>query len=287
MKIKNSIQSLLILFSAISFFQTTYSQCVSDESHVYPFSYNSINYEVVKEKLNWTDAAACAASRGGFLAEINSQTEQDAIFSNVNNAGINASNTVASDGGGASYLWLGGNDLATEGVWIWDGNNDGTFTQFWQGGVNGNPVNGSYNNWGHEPDNWNNIQDALGLAVTEWPLGSGSLGSPGQWNDVDATNSLYYIIEYPPGAGIEKNKPTGIKISPNPSSGNIIITASGNPDSAFNIKIYSLTGMLVKEIDANDLETHVDVSNLPNGVYVVALKTDHKISAISKLIIKK
>jgi len=39
--------------------------------------------------------------------------------------------------GGASYLWLGGNDLGVEGNWVWIGDNDDTFVKFWQGTVSG------------------------------------------------------------------------------------------------------------------------------------------------------
>lgn len=113
------------------------------------------------------------------------------IFNALNNASITNSNTVAPDGGGAAYVWIGGNDLTTEGNWVWDGNNDGKGIQFWLGDTSGNPVNNLYNNWGKEPDNYLNSQDALGLALTNWPL-----GSAGQWNDIDDSNKLYFVIEF-------------------------------------------------------------------------------------------
>ena len=57
-------------------------------------------------------------------------------------------------------------------------------------------------NWGrdtnegqHEPDNWDNNQDATAIAITEWPLGSGNLGQASQWNDLIDSEELYYIIE--------------------------------------------------------------------------------------------
>ena len=118
----------------------------------------------------------------------------------MSNANIEVDNTVAPDGGGGSYVWLGGNDLAEEGTWIWDGDNDGNGTQFWQGAADGAPVGGLYNNWGNEPDDWNG-QDALGLSLNGWPL-----GVAGEWNDVDETNSLYFVIEYTGIVGLEDNK---------------------------------------------------------------------------------
>ena len=88
------------------------------------FSYNGVNYEIIQVGATWTDAAQIAVSRGGKLVEIKSSDEQSGIFSALLSAGLNASDTVASDGGGGAYLWIGGNDIAVEGNWAWDGDND-------------------------------------------------------------------------------------------------------------------------------------------------------------------
>ncbi len=159
-------------------------------SVLFTFSSDGTNYELVRSNMSWTDAAAFAVARGGILAEINSEEEQTAIFEALNNASIIATNTVAADGGGASYVWIGGNDLATEGEWIWDGDNDQMGAQFWMGVQDGSPIGGLYNNWGDEPDDFGSGQDGLGLAITDWPL-----GVAGQWNDVDHTNELYFLVE--------------------------------------------------------------------------------------------
>lgn len=192
------MKSKLIPFAIILFLMCSinycFGQCASS-TNIYTFVYNGKTYEVVKENQNWVGAAACATSRGGSLMEINSLAEQNAIYNQVlNNSAIISSNTTAPDGGGAAYVWLGGNDLATEGSWIWDGNNDGTGPQFWMGTNTGMPVGGLYNNFSvNEPDNFGaSGQDGLGLAITNWPL-----GVSGQWNDVNENNQLYYIIEYP------------------------------------------------------------------------------------------
>lgn len=188
--------------SSVDYTVTITEEPCASPDNIYSFTYDGKDYEVVKENKTWEEAAACAAERGGFLAEINDADENAALFNELtNNASIINSNTTAADGGGASYVWIGGNDIATESTWIWDGNNEGTTVQFWQGAANGNPVDGLYNNWGNEPDDFmdgpgGTEQDGLGLALTEWPLGSGSLGSAAQWNDVSHTNKLYYIIEY-------------------------------------------------------------------------------------------
>ena len=166
---------------------------------IFPFSssMNSVHhYEIVKRPMTWHEAVNYAVRRGGYLAEINSKEEQKKIWDLVSEANIDLSATIAPDGGGASYLWLGGTDEGHEGNWIWDGDFDSKGILFWKGKVDGEPVNGAYVNWGNEPDNYGDKQNALGLALTEWPLGSGRLGKPGEWNDLYAGNRLYFIVEF-------------------------------------------------------------------------------------------
>lgn len=163
-----------------------------EEKTIETYSFVAVGneYTVVKERMNWEDAAAYAVEQGGILLEINSKEENDAVFEEVvENSGIQIDLSVAPDGGMASYIWLGGNDLSTEGDWIWDGNNDGEGVQFWQGLTDGEVQNDQFTNWGNEPDNYGN-QDALGLAITDWPL-----GVAGQWNDIKADNTLFFVIE--------------------------------------------------------------------------------------------
>jgi hypothetical protein len=173
------------------------AQCANN-ANIYSFVYNNKTYEVVKENLSWSDASACAVQRGGKLAEIDSQAEQTAIYTQLASyASITVTSTRPFDGGGAGYVWLGGTDRVREGAWIWDGENTGSGTQFWQGlsaANGGSTMGGLYTNWGNEPDNYggNPGQDALAIALSNWPL-----GTAGQWNDLNEANKLYYLIEYP------------------------------------------------------------------------------------------
>lgn len=207
------------------------------ESQQHPYTVNGTNYELVRENQTWTQAATCAASRGGFLAHIESVAENTAIFNALSNpaAGITLSQTVAPDGGGGSYIWLGGNDLRTEGTWVWNGDNIGPFTSFWNGIFSGSSVAGSYQNWGidnsgvqAEPDDAGN-QDALGLALTQWPVNFPSfwLGTAGQWNDVDASNTLYYLIEYSPSCSETSSSITESACGSYTSPNNKLWTTSG------------------------------------------------------------
>jgi len=217
---------LFYLFLVISFSVIGHTQCISNQNNVYSFTYNNNLYKIVKENQDWLYAQSCANNEGGQLAQINSQDEQDTIFKYVILAGITASNTVAPDGGNGSYLWLGGTDVSVEGEWNWSPYG-GTAVPFWSGtGATGSVVGGLYNNWGtngtaSEPDNYNNNQDALGFAFTDWPI-----GVAGQWNDIDKSNTLYYIIEYvgdPSGINENESKKS-FDIFPNPSQNQFSIS---------------------------------------------------------------
>ncbi|TXI03102.1 MAG: C-type lectin domain-containing protein, partial [Pseudorhodobacter sp.] len=116
-------------------------------------------YEINIRALNWSDANLMARDNGGYLAKITSATENAAIF-NLAKAYFNASSTqyIAPDGGGGAYVWIGGTDSVREGTWRWS---------------DGSALSG-YANWGAgngvtEPDNFNGIQDHLGLSLNGWP----------------------------------------------------------------------------------------------------------------------
>jgi hypothetical protein len=257
------------------------AQECADSANIYSFSYEGVSYEIVKENKTWTDAAACAVERGGHLTEVDSQEEQDTIFYFLNNSGIDPSNTVAPDGGGASYIWLGGNDLAVEGDWIWDGDNDGSGPQFWEGTWAGTPVNGLYNNWGGEPDNWNN-QDGLGLALSSWPF-----GDPGQWNDVDDSNTLYFVIEYGDQTGI--SEPTRIKtdllIYPNPAHEKINIETQNRLLVRVNLINQLGVSTLQKAFTQNKTNS-IDICNFQPGIYYLVLTFENSDIATRLIVIE-
>ena len=181
--------------STATYTVSVFAECVSAEQ-IHAFVYEGKNYELIKLNRNWELAAACAVERGGYLAEINSSAENAALYNEIiQNANIDPDNTVANDGGQASYIWLGGNDATTEGSWYWDGDNDGVGIHFWEGDASGSAIDNLFTNWGIEPDDFDG-QDGLGLGITQWPIVSGALGNPRQWNDIALSNELYYIIEF-------------------------------------------------------------------------------------------
>lgn len=255
------MKKITFLILAISSGVAAMAQCSINPGNSYQFTVQGTNYMVVKQQLNWAAAAACAVSRNGFLAEINSQVEQDSVYYYVNQAGITASQTVAPDGGGASYLWLGGNDILSEGSWVWNGDNQGAMIPFWQGKANGTAVNGAFTNWGNEPDDFNNNQDGLGLAITNWPL-----GVAGQWNDVNTANQLYFVIEYSISTGIiEATNQSMIELYPNPVKNEVRISQPGS-------KRYVIIDIQGKIIQSGTVTSQqMSVAALAKGVYLIQL----------------
>lgn len=177
------------------------SQCITDENNVITFTFENKTYEIVKETKSWNDAKLCAMERRGYLVEINSQAEQEKIWEELGNAGLqDDSYSAVGDGGGASYIWIGATDKDVEGKWEWTGSG----TPFWEGVADGAVVEGGYANWGkiddgngnweqREPDNFGDRQNVAAIALTDW-----SNGTKGQWNDIDEVNELYFIIEKEP-----------------------------------------------------------------------------------------
>ena len=170
----------------------------------FTFTHGGHQYEAITTaNKSWIDAATDAASRqfsgvNGQLARIDDAAENTAIFNALlaNISPVNFSNTVAPDGGGGAYVWIGASDRVNEGQWLWDGDGNGTGDQFWNGDKTGTAVGGLYNNWGafanqNEPDDFFNNQDAAGISLNGWPLGNAT-----QWNDVNQSNQLYYLVEF-------------------------------------------------------------------------------------------
>jgi len=138
-------------------------------------------YLVLNNALNQVDAQAQANSRGGYLAKIGTQAENDAVLGYLQAEAETWGGTyyVAPDGGGAAYVWIGASDAAKEGDWTW---RDGTALTF--------------TNWGSgEPDNSSN-QDGAAIALWDWPQPAGGRGTVGQWNDIAVTNGLRSLIEF-------------------------------------------------------------------------------------------
>lgn len=207
---KSIFTFVLFVGVLVAFSAPCAAQCAT-ATNVYAFTYSGKNYEIIKERKSWADAAACATARGGNLAHIETNAEATALYNAIAAAGVSTTYTAVDDGGGIAYVWIGATDKFTEGTWIWGGKNVNTNLNFWTGqgaagGNNGLVINGQFNKWGGyskgmsiEPDDFDHNQDAAAIALATWPFCAPSctqpLGIAGEWNDISAANTLYYIVE--------------------------------------------------------------------------------------------
>jgi len=276
-----------------------FGQTCAAAGNIYTFNYDGKTYEVIKELKNWTNAAACAVERGGYLVEIGDVNEQNAMFDAVlNGAGVPNNYVVVNDGGGVAYVWIGATDKFTEGTWIWDGNNDGNGANFWigQGAAglgNGQPVGGLYNNWGgtaagliQEPDNFNGNQDGGAMALRGWPGGTGALGIAGEWNDINLSNSIYFIVELF-STGMSKSDKESIIFTPNPVRDKLVIQSKHTDINMAEVKIMNTHGivMATENISSSTLHT-MDLSRLASGLYLIGLRTADQKMYYHKIIVE-
>jgi hypothetical protein len=177
------------------------------------FNHEGHSYLIVKQNKTWVEAAAGAVSLGGYLAEIEDENEQDAIYQAILESKISPTYVSVPDGGGIGYIWIGATDkMIKEGTWCWNGHNateEGTLlSMFWLGNNTGFSM--GYSNWGgaaagkqNEPDNFTDPthspkgQNTAAIGLAKWPEGASvELGRAGEWNDIAETNKIYYVVEF-------------------------------------------------------------------------------------------
>ena len=127
---------------------------------------------------NWNAAETAAIGLGGHLATVNDAAENAWIFS-----------TFSNYGGQSRTLWIGLNDAAQEGLWIW---NDGESS--------------GYRNWAPgEPNNGGGFYPNEDQAL----IRDSSLAYPGMWNDAPEDQFHAAVIEVKPPVVV----PSQIKVS--------------------------------------------------------------------------
>ncbi|MCB1866699.1 MAG: C-type lectin domain-containing protein [Chromatiales bacterium] len=130
-------------------------------------------YQRIDTTLNWTQARDAAAARSLFGVVGHLATP-------LTEAEANAANSVRS-----GSCWIGGNDLAVEGNWVWV-----TGELFWVGGAGGSAQDGLYENWNGGEPNDQGGEDAL-----EW-----TGGGFGGWNDLNVTSTRScYLVQFDVG----------------------------------------------------------------------------------------
>ena len=163
------------------------------------FEHDGHTYKLVELPATWHEATAAAKAmtlgdNTGYLARIDSAAENQAILEAVSDhlSPAQLANSIPNDGSETAFVWLGGSDAEQEGRWIWTNNGD----PFWQGDFNGSPVGGRYTSWGIQPDNAGGAENSLAMGLADWPAPFYDLGAAGQWNDLEAENSLVYVVEF-------------------------------------------------------------------------------------------
>ncbi len=140
------------------------SNCVAAQTWVQ--NPNNYHWYALTSKLNWDQAQAKAEEWGGYLATINDADENTWVRDNL----------VVPTG---ESCFIGANDKATEGEWVWveDGSN------FWNGASTGSVVAGMYANWGGGEPN-----DSGGEDICE-------MRTDGMWNDNQVDETRYGVVE--------------------------------------------------------------------------------------------
>lgn len=159
----------------------------------FTFDIGNHRYELVRQDLDWAEAAALAQAKGGHLASIGGEEEGQLVFQRAAALLKGAAVPTAADGGASPYLWLGASDQGAAGA---------TVDWHWQDGAALDYNNWGYGDWGQEPDNFTDPelapdgQHRAALALDAWPKGEGTLGQAGQWNDLSQHDKLWSLIEY-------------------------------------------------------------------------------------------
>ena len=143
-----------------------------------PDTFNGNTYYPSTQLATWAEAKAISAASGGHLVSITSAAENTRIATLVAGQGT----------------WLGLNDRANEGVWVWD---------------SGEPSGaGTYTNWyTGEPNNFFNGAIDEDVSVMNW--------SGGAWNDWynNTTTRAYFVIEFDGNPMVNKTTVKGSSYS--------------------------------------------------------------------------
>ena len=87
--------------------------------------FNSYCYKYFETQKSWSDAKTYCQNLGSYLVTVHSQAENQFAFSLLPESR-------------ETRIWMGGNDVATNGVWIWeDGKPWGVYTAWISGEPNG------------------------------------------------------------------------------------------------------------------------------------------------------
>lgn len=132
----------------------------------------------------------------------------------------------------SASAWLGASDAATEGNWLWQGGGSEAGQMFWQGDASGSAQGGYYTNWsaGMPDDGLGGNEDAMQILTT------------GKWNDISATTTFGYVVEWEGASVIAARPPTSLSVAENSANGTVLGTISAYDPDTGEILAYSVTG---------------------------------------------
>ena len=140
---------------------------------------NGHNYFLLEES-SWTDAQAEAITFSGNLATIRDAAEESWVFS-----------TFGGFGGINRSLWIGLNDIAVEGTFVWASGEPLTYTNWLPGQPDNNPSDGP--------------EDFVQIIAT----GNGFNVTPNTWNDIGNTSAgapqlgpIFGVVEVVPQTSV-------------------------------------------------------------------------------------
>ena len=109
--------------------------------------FNDHCYKFIPTKKAWPDAKMQCESQGSYLVTVHSHAENDFALSLISAVGANT--------------WLGGNDKAKDGTWIWeDGKAWGGYTAWGATEPNGGDNEQCLELWYHTNGTWNDVSCA-------------------------------------------------------------------------------------------------------------------------------
>ena len=204
-----------------------------------------------RNPLSWADAEAYCVSLGGHLASVSSEAMARHIDANYVR------------GGACHATWIGYNDRATEGDWVWTGAAS-SYTNWWQ------PT---------EPNDMGSGEDCalLGIDCIYWThflVGN-------RWTDYGCSNAQASVCQVPPTPPSPPSQPSPPFSPPSPSSSlpghYFSFETGGNPNDVFDRFEARVAGNRVTyyrggkpresfEIRGNQLhEVQVQATVQPNG----------------------
>ena len=175
--------------------QTSSGSAASISGYAFLGSYGVNNYYVSNSASNWSTANQSAISNGGHLADISSSGENSFLASKI-----------------STYSWIGYNDVASEGSFVWSSGSQSTYTN-WRSSSN-------------EPNNSGGNEDYTLLHTNQ------------EWSDWNG--STYHILEVSTISVLWSTGETSIEINVSPDTSTVYWVSSGGCRDSITITVQDI-----------------------------------------------